>query len=85
MLLLGTPSIVIAQNPTSLSQQIEANQNPDELYQLGLAALAAGQSDLARQAFERVVVLRPGFAGAWLDLALATARSGDTAAAVELL
>ena len=85
MLLLGTPGIVIAQNSTSLTQQIDGSQNPDELYQLGLAALAADQPDLARQALERVVVLRPGFAGAWLDLALATARSGDTAAAVEHL
>ena len=79
------PGVVFAQNPPSLTQQIDGSQNPDELYRLGLAALAADQPDLARQALERVVVLRPGFAGAWLDLALATARSGDTAAAVEHL
>ena len=79
------PGVVLAQNPTSLAQQIKASQNPDELYQLGLAALAADQPDLARQALERVVGLNPGFAGAWLDLALATARSGDPAAAVEHL
>ena len=43
------------------------------------------QPALARMALERVVGLNPRFAGAWLDLALATERAGDAAAAVEHL
>ena len=72
-------------NTSSLTQQINASQDPDQLYQLGLNALANNQPDVARQALERVVGLDPRFAGAWLDLALATYRSGDAAAAVEHL
>ncbi len=70
---------------SQLTQQINASHNPDQLYQLALSALAANQPELARQALERVLSLKPGFAGAWLDLALATYRSGDAAAAVEHL
>jgi hypothetical protein len=50
-----------------------------------LRALEANQPDLARQALERVVGLNPLFAGAWLDLAIASYRSGDPAAALEHL
>ena len=74
-----------AQDTTSLAQQISAAQDPDQLYQLGLTALAARQPQLARQALERVVSARPEFAGAWLDLALATFQCGDPAAAIEHL
>ena len=77
--------MALAQDAGSLAQQINASHNPDQLYQLGLSALAANQPELARQALERVVGQQPGFAGAWLDLALATYRSGDAAAAVEHL
>jgi hypothetical protein len=69
----------------SLTSLIAATQDPDQLYNLALSALAADQSDLARQTLERVVTSRPRFAGAWLDLALATYRSGDAAAALEHL
>ena len=85
LLLLACASGVQAQDPSSLTPQITAAQDPDQLYQLGLQALAAGQPELARQAFERVVTVRPEFAGAWLDLALATFKSGDAVAAVEHL
>jgi len=74
-----------AQDNSSLTHQITAAQDPDQLYQLGLQALAGRQPELARQAFERVVTARPEFAGAWLDLALATFQSGDVVAAVEHL
>ena len=47
--------------------------------------MAARQPQLARHALERVVSARPEFAGAWLDLALATFQSGDAVAAVEHL
>lgn len=69
----------------SLAARIAQTQDTDQLYSLALAALSASQPDLARQALERVVLARPLFAGAWLDLALATYRSGDPAAAVEHL
>ena len=70
----------------SLALQINASlATADQLYPLALRALAANQPELARQALERVVSLQPHFAGAWLDLALATYRSGDAAAAVEHL
>ena len=70
---------------SQLSQQINASHHPEQLYQLALSALAANQPELARVALERVVGLKPGFAGAWLDLALASYRSGDAAAALEHL
>lgn len=70
----------------SLALQINASlATADQLYPLALRALAANQPELARQALERVVSLQPHFAGAWLDLAIATYRSGDAAAAVEHL
>ena len=64
---------------------IYATQDTRQLYVQGLTALDADQPELARQTLERVVELEPGFAGAWLDLALATYRSGDHAAALEHL
>lgn len=70
---------------SSLSARGEQTQDPDQLYSLALAALAANQPYLARDILERVVAARPLFAGAWLDLALATYRSGDPATAVEHL
>jgi hypothetical protein len=85
LFLLLSSGSVLAQEAGSLSQQINASQTPDQLYQLGLRALSDNQPELARQALERVVGLQPNFAGAWLDLALATYRSGDSAAAVEHL
>jgi hypothetical protein len=84
-LLLACTGAQAQDNTTSLAQQISAAQDPDRLYQLGLSALAARQPQLARQALERVVSARPEFAGAWLDLALATFQSGDGVAAIEHL
>lgn len=73
------------QAASTLAGRISATQDPEQLYALALAALAADQPRLASQALERVVALQPRFAGAWLDLALATYRSGDPAAALEHL
>ena len=55
------------------------------LYAQALAALAAHQPTQARLVLEHVVALNPRFAGAWLDLALATYQSGNPAAALEHL
>lgn len=84
-LLLACTGAPAQDNTTSLAQQISAAQDSGQLYQLGLSALAARQPQLARQALERVVSARPEFAGAWLDLALATYQSGDPVAAIEHL
>lgn len=70
---------------STLAQRISATQDPDQLYRLALSALAADQNELARQTLERVVAASPRFAGAWLDLAIATYRSGDPVAATEHL
>ena len=84
-LLLACTGTQAQDNTSSLTQQISAAQDPDQLYQLGLSALADRQPQLARQALERVVSARPEFAGAWLDLALATFQCGDPVAALEHL
>lgn len=54
-------------------------------YQLGVAALEAGQPAIAQQALERAVLVRPDFPGAWIDLALAHARLGDVGAALQIV
>ena len=54
-------------------------------YAAATAALDAGQNAAAREMLEAIVAERPEFAGAWLDLALATYRSGDPEAAIEHL
>lgn len=65
---------VLAQNAAAL-----------ERYRAGVAALEAHRYHEARQALLDTVALDPGFAGAWLDLALATAGTGDLAQAEEFL
>jgi hypothetical protein len=70
---------------THLSSAIASTQDAEELYALAIQALASEQPELAQQALERVVGMRPRFAGAWLDLAIATYRSGDAPAALEHL
>lgn len=82
-MLLSGPALAQADN--ALAAQISTTQDPDQLYQMALDALAANQPELARQAFERVVTSKPHFAGAWLDLAMASYRSGNPAAALEHL
>lgn len=46
-------------------------------YQLGIVALKLGYEDLALEALERVVLIQPKHAGAWLDLATLYAQRGD--------
>ena len=64
-----------------------AAQNPQarDFYQLGVQALNDRQFDQARQALARAVELDPDFAGAWVDLALATYATGDSVQAEEFL
>jgi len=64
-----------------------AAQNPQarDYYQQGVQALTDRQFEQARQALARAVELDPDFAGAWVDLALATYAAGDIAQAEEFL
>ncbi len=54
-------------------------------YQLGISALEAGKPGVAQQALERAVLVRPDFAGAWVDLALAHARLGEVETALQIV
>lgn len=86
LLLFLLPATCLAEEDNSaLAERIRTTRDIDQLYSQAVAALAADQPALAREALERVVSARPRYAGAWLDLALATYRSGDTAAALEHL
>jgi len=54
-------------------------------YLLGLAALQSGQFTLAISALERVTLVQPRHAGAWLDLVVAHRSTGDLSTARQLL
>lgn len=54
-------------------------------YFFGVAAIKAERYPLALDALERVVLIRPEHAGAWLDLALVYQRLGDSKAAASIL
>jgi hypothetical protein len=54
-------------------------------YLLGVLALEHGQLNLAHAALERVVLVNPAHAGAWLDLAILSFRQGDLETASQLL
>ncbi len=51
--------------------------NPDYDYLLGVTALAAGRDAVAVHALERVILVQPSHAGAFLDLAIAHYRLGE--------
>ena len=77
-------------NPRAALQALQAEQetragDPDYDYLLGVAALEAGELQLALDALERVVLNRPDYAGAWLDLAIVHARLQDAASAQAIL
>ncbi|MCX7170393.1 MAG: hypothetical protein NTY41_08900 [Proteobacteria bacterium] len=59
--------------------------NPDFDYVLGVVALKAEANTIALHALERVVLQSPERAGAWVDLAIAHARLGETETAATLL
>lgn len=56
-----------------------------ERYRQALRHLEQDEPQAARLLLEQIVAEQPEFAGAWLDLALAAQRSGDTLAALEHL
>ncbi len=59
--------------------------DPNYDYQFGISAIEAGQPGVAQQALERAVLVRPDFAGAWIDLALAHARLGELETALQIV
>jgi hypothetical protein len=61
------------------------NAQARDFYQQGVQALSDRQFEQARQALARAVALDPDFAGAWMDLALATYAAGDSVQAEEFL
>lgn len=58
---------------------------PPDLYTRALQAMAAGQLEAAESDLERLVLLEPERAGAWLDLALVKCAQGQAAPAQALL
>jgi tetratricopeptide (TPR) repeat protein len=62
-----------------------APSNLDVLYLLGTAELALHQTDLARQDFEAVLKLNPGYEKALLAVGEMQLQSGDTAGAISTL
>jgi tetratricopeptide (TPR) repeat protein len=65
--------------------QPEQENNSDFDYLLGTTALIAESPEIAINALERVVMMQPNFAGAWLDLAIAYYRAGDERTAAQLI
>ena len=85
-LLLPHPALAEPQSEgrTETSDALEPS-GIDARYAAATAALDAGHNAAARELLETIVAERPEFAGAWLDLALATYHSGDPEAAIEHL
>jgi tetratricopeptide (TPR) repeat protein len=57
--------------------------DPRYYYLLGAIALKVPDYAAAASAFERVVIMQPDNAGAWMDLAIASAELGNTVSALE--
>jgi hypothetical protein len=66
------------------AEQPNYPQNPEYDYLLGVTALSAEENTLALNALERVVMMQPSFAGAWVDLAIAYYRLGDLDTAMQV-
>lgn len=82
LLRAGKPQAALAQ---LVQAQPEQENNPEFDYLLGTTALAAESPDIAINALERVVMMQPNFAGAWLDLAIAYYHAGDVEMAGQLI
>lgn len=63
------------------AQQTRHSDDPAYFNLLGILSLKIADYTTAVTAFERVVLMQPDNAGAWLDLAIATAETGNTAGA----
>lgn len=89
-IILASPAV--ASEPTAdqkLEQMLHDERiyagNPDFDYMLGVVALRENANTIALHALERVVLQSPERAGAWIDLAIAHARLGETETASTLL
>jgi hypothetical protein len=60
-----------------LANESQLSGQPDYDYALGVMALELGQAGLAQSALERVVLMSPNHAGAWMDLAIASFQLGE--------
>lgn len=80
LLAQGRPDLALEQ---LRAMEHEHGQDPAYLNLLGVAAMRAGAWPAAAEAFERLALLQPDNAGAWLDLALARFNGGDLASAEE--
>ena len=78
----GKPQLALDQLVRAQSQQ---ENNPEFDYLLGTTALAAESHEVAINALERVVLMQPNFAGAWLDLAIAYFQVGNIGMAGQLI
>jgi tetratricopeptide (TPR) repeat protein len=75
-------SLILAGDKDKALATLLANENqlsgqPDYDYALGVIALDLGQAGLAQSALERVVLMSPNHAGAWMDLAIASYQLGE--------
>lgn len=79
---IGLPLLsgVVAWQPAAAQ-----NSGAQEWYAKGLQALSEGRPAEARAALQEAVAADPSFAGAWLDLAIATHAAGDPVQAEEFL
>ena len=68
-----------------LANENQLSGQPDYDYALGVMALDLGQAGLAQSALERVVLMSPNHAGAWLDLAIATYQLGELERARQII
>jgi tetratricopeptide (TPR) repeat protein len=68
-----------------LSVENQLSGTPDFDYALGVLALEVGQYGLAQVSLERVVLVSPNHAGAWLDLAIASYKLGEVDAAQQII
>lgn len=65
------------------AKQADNENNPQYFNLLGILSLETGDYDAAAGAFERVVLMQPDNAGAWLDLAISSAEAGNVAVATD--
>ena len=63
------------------AKQSSHENDPNYFNLLGILALKSGNHAEAVTAFERVVLMQPDNAGAWLDLAIASAEAGNASGA----
>ena len=68
-----------------LANESQFSGQPDFDYILGVIALDLGQAGLAQSALERVVLMRPNHAGAWMDLAIASYQLGEVERAQQII